>query len=195
MADSLRDQLVKIGMATQEQADRALKKQRSKPNGKSGKRSGPKPGQGKHPASKQNPKQTAKKAPSASQKKPLPTLAEVNAQEAAQKKEIKAKIKALIEGNRIEDHSGELVYSYIVGTRVKQIHLAEAYKNQIVEGTLAITRLNRHTMLIPTSIVPEIKALNPDWLIVQVEETGKDAVQSGQEDPYAEYDVPDDLVW
>lgn len=110
----------------------------------------------------------------------------------AERKRIKAEIKAIIEAEKLEKTSGELVHSYLVGKRIKQLYVSEAIHKQLVAGELVITRLNGSTYLVPAETGVRVQALNPDWVVIgPAAEHGTD----NDDDEYADYQVPDDLKW
>ena len=167
MSDSLRDQLIKAGFSSKEKSKRAPAQGRDE---KSWKKSlGP------------------KSSLSANQTVPLSGSVNVD-----QKKAIKVKIKQLIEASCLADHKGEKPYNHIVNSRVRRVFVNEDAYKQLVEGSLAITRLNGSTYLIPVTVGREVKALNPDWAVSFVDKSGAD---SNDDLDYAEHKVPDDLSW
>ncbi|MCB1755972.1 MAG: DUF2058 family protein [Gammaproteobacteria bacterium] len=139
--------------------------------------------------SKPKPKKpVARKQPN----KPANTSAEEAPDKAQlERKRIKAEIKTLIESTAVKDFKGDKVYSYILGSRVKQLYVTEDCHRGISVRELAITRLNGNTYLIPLTTAESVKKLNPDWAIVVAPDDSDAAV----DDEYADYKIPDDLDW
>ena len=194
MADSLREQLVKAGLATREQADRleqpARRTSKSKGDAAS-KRRGAKNKRKKKPQHNAGPRANQPVAAKKGQKTPEAPDAEL-----LQRRRIKAEIKALIEAASVKDFVGEVSFNFMIGERIRQIFVTESAQKSIVAGELAITRLNRETHLIPPETAKQVKALNPNWLIVLNGEASGDAEPvHDPDDPYTEYTVPDDLHW
>lgn len=183
MSDSLRDQLLQAGFNAPKEPDRPKR------------RSGPKPGRGKHsggntgkPPVRQPGKPSQRNAP-ASQSRKSSADAEADAR-IARRKEIKAEIKALIEAAAIKEFQGESVYRFILNKRIRELHVKEEIRLQLVDGTLVITRLNGTTWLVPEATAAAIRELNPDWAVVTpAPDSAEDT--SGYED----FAVPDDLQW
>ncbi|MEM9601746.1 MAG: DUF2058 family protein [Pseudomonadota bacterium] len=194
MAESLREQLVKAGLATRERADRLEqpKRHKSKKQAQSkAKRRGGKRPDGRNAQRKPG---TGGKARGAQAKAHPRTVADDPA--LAEKRRIKSEIKALIEAASVADFVGELSFNFLIGERIRQIFLTEAAHKSVVSGELAITRLNRETHLIPPDVAERVKALNPNWLIVHNGEASGDAAPPADpDDPYTAYTVPDDLHW
>lgn len=109
----------------------------------------------------------------------------------AERKRVKAEIKALIEAAAIKEITGEKVYSYILGSRVKQIFLKPECHEKVSKKELAITRLNGNTYLIPLDTADQVKTLNPDWAII----VASDSAPVEGEQAYSEFQIPDDLHW
>ena len=172
MSDSLRDQLLQAG----------FKKPAKEPAKKPQNRSQAKRKQG----SGDRPKQPVKNTPKAPQKSPKAIADEA----IAERKAIKEKIKTLIEEVQIKEFAGEVVYRFTLQNRIRELHVAEAIRTQLVDGSLTITRLNGTTRLVPTESVTQIQALNPNWAIVSGASASTDI-----EDGYDDFPVPDDIVW
>jgi uncharacterized protein YaiL (DUF2058 family) len=83
-----------------------------------------------------------------------------------------------------------VVYRFTLQNRIRELHVVEAIRTQLVDGSLTITRLNGTTRLVPSEIVMKIQALNPNWAIVS--STSK---TSDTEDGYDDFPVPDDIIW
>lgn len=113
---------------------------------------------------------------------------------ATEKKALKAKIRKLIEDNKIEKYRGDLAHSYLVGKRIKQIFVTESVRNQLLASEIVITRLNGTTYLVPAETGEQILILNPQWALFK---PGQDnnAGEDDTDDEYADYQVPDDLQW
>lgn len=63
------------------------------------------------------------------------------------------------------------------------------HQNQLARAQLAIVRTEKHYALIPTDIADRIEQRIPNSVIrIKKEEIAED-------DPYADYQVPDDLMW
>lgn len=174
MSDSLRDQLLQAGFK------KPAKEPAKKPN---------KPGQQKRKSNQgaqSNRQQTNKVTVREAQKSPKVLADEA----AAERKAVKDKIKTLIEEVEIKAFAGETVYRFTLQNRIRELHVAETIRSQLVDGSLTITRLNGTTRLVPTETVEKIQTLNPNWAIVSSTATNSDT-----EGGYDDFPVPDDIVW
>lgn len=165
MSDSLRDQLLKAGFKKTE-PDKPSKK--------------PKPGKRKSATARG--KQAGKSTDST----------EETARLEREKKALKQKIKTLIESNCVKDYAGPESYGFLVGTRVRQLFVKEEHRAQLSKGELVITRLNGDTYLVPPETGKDILALNPQWAVFSNSDSDEKPDADGD---YADYQVPDDLIW
>lgn len=110
----------------------------------------------------------------------------------ARGKAVSAEINQLIKDNLIpRDEKCEIAYNFEHQKKVKKIYINEDMKQQIVKGKLGIARIEGVYELIPLSVAEKIQQRNEKRVVIfEVEEKAKDA-----DDPYADYEVPDDLVW
>jgi len=117
-------------------------------------------------------------------------------QEQLRQKELAAQVKQLIVDNKLERSQGEQPYGFVYKRKVKKIYVTEAQKDQLVEGQLAIATYvandGRKFELVPGAIAQKIAARDESSVIPidAVEDSSRD-----ENDPYAEYQVPDDLIW
>lgn len=184
MSDSLRDQLMQAGFNAPKEPARTKRPH----SGKSAHNPGNTRG---HPAG--NRKGTKAKSASqqhAPQKNGRASSENAADAQAARRKAIKAEIKTLIETAAIKEFQGESVYRFILNKRIRELHVKEDIRQQLVAGTLIITRLNGKTWLVPDETSAAIRALNPDWAVV-TPASDEPEDNAGYED----FAVPDDLQW
>ena len=109
----------------------------------------------------------------------------------AQAKAIAAQVKQLIELNRQSRDGGEIPFNFVDGKLVKKIFVSKAHQNHLVSGNLAIVKLGERYELVPTAIAQKIRSRDPTTVIVCNDEKR----EPDPDDPYADYQVPDDLDW
>lgn len=155
-------------------------------------------------------KEKHKKKKQQKSKKPLADEAALRAQKAAQQKAqrdrelnekkqqqararaISAEINQLILDHMIKrDDSCELVYHFEHDRKVKRIYINQQMKQQLIDGTLALARIDGRYELVPLSIAEKIKQRN-EKRVIFIEPEDK---QPDEDDPYADFQVPDDLIW
>jgi hypothetical protein len=118
--------------------------------------------------------------------------------QAALSKEYKAQIKQLIEMNRITVSKGNIGYNFTDNNLIKKIDVDKVTQSQLIHGRLAIARLVTHNTneseyaIIPSVVANKIAQRDASYIVVSAElsEQAQD-----EEDPYADFVVPDDLMW
>ena len=115
------------------------------------------------------------------------------------KKQLAAQIKQLIEQNRLplsngvpEKSDNSIPYRFTDNSKVKTLYLSEEMRAKLGTGQLAIVKLGQRYEVIPANAAEKIKARDLSSIIVFNE---PNLNNDNQEDPYAAYQVPDDLTW
>lgn len=114
-------------------------------------------------------------------------------QEQAKNKAISAEINQLISNNLIErDESCDIIYNFEHRKKINRIYINEDMKQRIINGKLGIARIEGRYELVTASVAEKIKQRNEKRVVIfnNAEENASD-----ENDPYADYQVPDDLVW
>ncbi len=111
--------------------------------------------------------------------------------EEAGRREIQAQVRQLVELNRLPRDHGEVGYNFQDGTAIRKILVTEEIRDKLGRGLLAIARFDDGYEVIP-SVVAEKIMLREASCIVSNEPTQQ---EHGEDDPYADYKVPDDLMW
>ncbi len=107
-------------------------------------------------------------------------------------KEIKAQIKQLIEMNKIEQKESDIKYNFTDGTLVKSLYVDEEIRQQLIKGILSIAKYGESYFVIPSAVAYKI-AQRDEEAIIENKSSSEEALS--EDDPYAQYVVPDDLMW
>lgn len=113
-------------------------------------------------------------------------------QKKAQEKAIAAEINQLITDNLIKrDANCEIVYNFEHNKKIRRIIVNEEIKAKISNGTIGIARIEGGYELVPKPVAEKIQQRNAKRVILfdTIEET------ADENDPYADYEIPDDLNW
>jgi hypothetical protein len=110
----------------------------------------------------------------------------------AEKKAIKAQIVQLITMNCIKRDHGDVPYQFTDGTRIKKMYVTRQIQKDLINGRLAIAKLGADYELLPAPAAEKIIQRDPQVIVAlnQYETKGVD-----EDDPYADYQIPDDLMW
>ena len=111
--------------------------------------------------------------------------------ETVERKAIQAQIRQLIEMNRLSQEDAEVGYNFQDGSAIKKIFVTEAIHADLGRGRLAIARFDNGYEVIPSIVADKIRVRDESCII------SSSVVQpeNGEEDPYSDYNVPDDLMW
>jgi uncharacterized protein YaiL (DUF2058 family) len=114
-----------------------------------------------------------------------------------QREEDKARKAGLAEALQlIQQHSskapkdGSMAYNFVHDRVIKTLHLDRALHNQLSRGQLAIVILQPGYGLMPDDIAARVEEKAPQRVIRIKPEAKPD-----EDDPYADYQIPDDLMW
>ncbi|AKX46942.1 DUF2058 domain-containing protein [Thiopseudomonas alkaliphila] len=176
---SLRDQLLKAGLVNQKQAKQAEKQQRKQQRLV-------KKGQAEADVTAQ---EMARKA----QEEKALRDQELNReqQEKAELKARRAQIKQLIESARLPKFEGDDFYNFVDNKKVKRIAVNELVRNKLSNGSLAIVSHGGGYEIIPREAAEKIEQRDPRRILLL--NTATNEVEA--DDPYADYQIPDDLMW
>ncbi len=116
-------------------------------------------------------------------------------QEQRERKAQAAQIRQLIESQRLDRKGGEAAYQFVESGKIRKIYLHEAQRVQVVKGMLAVVRLGRNFELVPPATAQKIAERDPTLILVLNAESQPQPQAQAAPDPYADYPVPDDLMW
>jgi uncharacterized protein YaiL (DUF2058 family) len=176
---SLQDQLLKAGVVDEKKAKKLKKEQRK--------------------AAKQIPKGQQQVNETAALAKK--SMAEKSArdrdmnrqqQDAVNAKAIAAQIKQLITTNRIHRDGGETAYQFTDGKKIKKIYVTNLLHTQLSKGLIAIVLLDGQYELVPAAVADKISQRDGNIVFMQTR-SNTDVID--EDDPYADYQIPDDLMW
>ena len=95
--------------------------------------------------------------------------------------------------NRIDRTGGQTAYQFVDAKKVKKLYINEELQEQLIKGRIAVVKLGEGYELVPTPVAEKIA--QRDETIILVLHVGEiENTDSPEEDPYAEYQIPDDLM-
>lgn len=110
---------------------------------------------------------------------------------AASQKAIAAQIAQMVKLNRQSKGNGDVAYNFTHGTKIDRIHVSAAVQAHLMAGRLVIVCLGGATELVPRVIADKIAERDPS-LVVRVKKVSNEV---DEDDPYAAFQIPDDLMW
>lgn len=118
--------------------------------------------------------------------------------QAALSKEHKAQVKQLIEMNRIDISKGDIGFNFTDNNLIKKVFVDKTTQAQLISGRLAIARLvtdsngESQYAIIPASVADKIAQRDASSIVLN---SALSQEEQDEEDPYADFKVPDDLMW
>ena len=181
MSLSLRDQLLKAGLVNEKQAKQAGKQKQKQQRLE-------KKGQIEVDDSQQQAALQAKAEKVARDQ-------ELNRQqqEKAEQKARAAQVKQLIEVSRLPKLNTEDYYNFVDDKKVKRLSVNTLMRNKLSNGALAIVHHGGGYEVIPREAALKIQERAPER-IVQLNILTESQTPD-EDDPYAAYQIPDDLMW
>ncbi|MBW1635935.1 MAG: DUF2058 domain-containing protein [Deltaproteobacteria bacterium] len=181
MGNSFQDQFLKLGLVDKKQVDKAKKKKHQKKKKKI-------------PKKQVVVDENVLLAQEALAKKKA-RAQELNRirEEKLKKREELAAIRQMVEKNRLEKDDSGVAYRFNAQGKIQRIFVKKEVADQLSSGQLAIVGQGKSYEVVPCSIGEKIRALDKkSFVLVNSPAVTK---ESESDDPYAGYEVPDDLMW
>jgi len=180
VGDSLREQLLKAGLVDKSRLQQVNKQQAKQARQQRNVR--------QEPVTPEQQQQQREQAAKAARDR------ELNQQhnEARRQRELAIQLGQLIARHKLPRASDEEDRPFYFQNKgkIKRIYVSARNHQLISNGELAIVNHNGVFELVPAAIADKIRERNPSLVIELPKETSP-----GQDDPYAAYQVPDDLMW
>lgn len=180
MSNSFQDQLMKTGLVSKKQAHNAKKAKNQKSK------------QQRSTNEKAVDEAKIKIQQDAENKAKLDRELNKKREDQARQKAISAEINQLVITNKLErGENCEIVYNFEHNKKVKRIYVNEEMKQQIIQGKLGIVRIEGVYELVARPVAEKIQQRNEKRVIL----FDADEQVVDENDPYAEFQIPDDLTW
>jgi len=179
MNKSLQDQLLKAGLVDKKKAKAIAKTARKQAKQKRGA-----PDEEKERAMRQ----------AQDEKKQRDRELNLQIKKEQEKKAILAQIKQLVERHKITDRQGDIEYNFKDGNKIKKILLKKKLHDQVSYGSLSIVSSGESYELVPRVVAEKIREREASQVLVDNYKR-KDQDTPDEDDPYADYVIPDDLMW
>ncbi|SPL72060.1 DUF2058 domain-containing protein [Acinetobacter stercoris] len=110
-------------------------------------------------------------------------------------KALKASIIQMIGQHKIKDTDGEVIYQFIDANKIKKIYINQQIYNALVSGSLVIAKENDGYAYLPKALAERIDEKMQGFIIINNANAQSNEQTTDEEDPYAAYVIPDDLMW
>lgn len=113
--------------------------------------------------------------------------------EEARRKAIAAQIRQLVETNRLDRSRCEMDYQFVHGKKIKKIPVDQTMTDQLARGRLAVVFVNDQYEVVPEAVARKIMERDEEAVVVLHDRNSQ--TETDEDDPYAGYEIPDDLMW
>lgn len=190
MSQSVRDQLLKLGLVDERKASEAKREQRA--GAKKAKKARKNRSKGEVAAAV--PEETTRVRAEAA----LKARTERD-KEAARKKRLneersalKAQVAQIIDRRREPRAKGEIAYNFVHGKKVKRIYVTEELLDGLSAGQMGVVRAGERFEVVRREVFERLAEIDPNAAVSlhPMRQQG-----AAEDDPYADKPIPDDLMW
>ncbi|MDI1302309.1 MAG: DUF2058 domain-containing protein [bacterium] len=119
-------------------------------------------------------------------------LNRVQQQEKAHR-ELGAQVRQMIATQRLPRQGGDIAYQFTDAKKIKKLYVNAEQQGQLTRGQIAIVRLGEAYELVPTVVAEKIRTRDEAAIVLLNARASAEAADA--DDPYADYRIPDDLMW
>lgn len=110
-----------------------------------------------------------------------------------EKKQLAAQVKQLVDSSKLDRKKGETAYHFTFKKKVKSIYVTEEQQKQLSRNQIAIICVQGEVFeVVPKTAANKIAERAPHKVIIN---DGVSEQKTSTDDPYADYEIPDDLTW
>ncbi|MEG1679452.1 MAG: DUF2058 domain-containing protein [Stenotrophomonas sp.] len=178
----LQEQLLKAGLVKKSQVSQVAREQ-------------VKARHGKGPASATESQREADRARAEKAEKDRQLAAEQNAQRRAD--ELRAQARQIIADRKLP-RAGELEYRFNDGAVIRTMLVTEALRTQLSNGALVIARHGDSFELLPRVAAEKVRERDASLIVLDHGQSADTPISTGNAEDdayYAQFQVPDDLMW
>lgn len=114
-------------------------------------------------------------------------------EEKLKRREEDGRIKQLVEQHRLDKDDRGIAYRFSVNNKIQRIFVAKEMADKLSDGRLGIVVLADQYEVLPRAVIEKICSIS-DRVFVNIN-SASEKENVDPEDPYAGFEVPDDLMW
>ena len=181
MRNPLQDQLLKAGLVNKAKVNQVAREQNKQKLGKA------------PPAPPREDAVDAARLQAERAERDRALAAERNAQ--ARAAELRAQVRQIIDTHKVK-RSGEIDYRFTHDNAIRSVLVNESLRSQLASGALVIAALDDRYELLPRAAAEKIRERDASVIVLDhAQPSAADAPASEDDAYYAQFQVPDDLVW
>jgi uncharacterized protein YaiL (DUF2058 family) len=176
MSDSLKEQLLALGLAPKKAPPKKGKPAKGKGKRPAGRKPDPESLTLDEAYKLREREEQRRKSREAARKRELER----------QRREVNRKLKAIVEAHAVKDDNADTKRYFMYKGRIRNVLATREQINEINEGSLGVVYLRGNYHLVSSAVVEEVRAFAPD----HIPDMAGEEREEEQDHP-----VPDDLIW
>ena len=100
----------------------------------------------------------------------------------------------MIKQHKVENTEGDIAYHFIDENKIKKVYINQQIYNALVSGSLVVAKDQEQYAYLPKALAEKIDQKMQGFILVNNKDEKNDQT-TDEEDPYAAYVIPDDLMW
>ena len=108
-------------------------------------------------------------------------------------KEQQLRILQILQHHQVTNVNGEAEYNYTFGSKIKKLFVDAITHKALINGRLALCGMGDTTYIVTSETAEKVASLDESVVLVQNTKVTEDVV--AEDDPYAEFQIPDDMMW
>jgi uncharacterized protein YaiL (DUF2058 family) len=109
-------------------------------------------------------------------------------------KEQQLRISQILQHHQITNVKGEAEYNYTFNSKIKKLFIDNITHKALVNGQLALCGVDEQSYIVTAETAEKVANLDESVILVQNTKVAV-SVEDSADDPYAEFQIPDDLMW
>lgn len=110
-----------------------------------------------------------------------------------QQKALHASIVQMINVHQVANTAGDIAFQFIDDAKIKKIYVSQTVYNALVSGSLVIAKQGTAYVFLPQALADKIDGKMAGFTIRT--KSSDNTATTQEDDPYAAYVIPDDLMW
>ncbi len=180
---SLADQLLKSGLVSKQAARTAQSEKRKKQKQKK-----------KKGTVEKTELQLELEQAAAAQKQKDEALNDARRAATAEKERLE-RVKQIILRHGIKDIEGDVEYKFTYDKVIKSLWVTPKIQQDLIKGILAVVTLEERFYVVLDQVAQRLNSIDESAVVLLHEKSAATQTEIEEEDPYAGYEIPDDLMW
>ncbi|CAK0761583.1 DUF2058 domain-containing protein [Gammaproteobacteria bacterium] len=108
-------------------------------------------------------------------------------------KAARAQARQMLRERMQNDESADLTFNFVEGGHIRHIYVTAPQRVDLEKGRLSVVALVDRHYLVPTEVADKVQTLIPEIFVYRPASEVTQVIP--EDDPYAAYQIPDDLMW